>query len=67
MQLIRFFMGTAAVIAPMGFVIISDVATPKTRPLASVLVNLATGLSSMFASIATIYLSSGPKYNTTNL
>ena len=67
MQIIRFFMGTAAVIAPMGFVIISDVATPKTRPVAAVFVNLASGFSSVFASLAGIYLSSGPKYNTKRL
>ena len=67
MQLIRFFMGTAAIIAPMGFVIISDVATPKTRPLAAVMVNLASGLSSIFASLTAIYLSSAPKYNTKHL
>ena len=42
MQVIRAFMGTGAVIVPLGFVIAADLAPPKNRGIVNVLINSST-------------------------
>ena len=60
-------MGAGALIAPLGFVIGADLATPKIRAVISVMINVSTQFGSIMASCFTIFLSSSAKYVTKNL
>ena len=57
-------MGAGAVVVPLGFVIATDLAPPKNRGVATVLINVASQLGSFFASAISIYFGTGKPFDT---
>lgn len=67
MQGLKALMGLPAILAPLGFVIGADLASPKNKGIVTVMINVATWLEYFVSSALMIHFGSGKPYSTANM